>query len=138
MPAATTSARSSFSTIMNSTTSGSGANWRHSGAHHCGHLAGDRHERIASHGGAYRRCACSREAAEVAVQGGTRCWAAVLEVGLAHATEQCADLLNHDVAGLHFYTMNQSAPTLEILKRVALTNPLSNRDLAQDHRSQTQ
>lgn len=44
--------------------------------------------------------------------------AAVHEIGLHHAAEQCLDLLHHDVAGLHFYTLNQAAPTLEILRRV--------------------
>lgn len=44
--------------------------------------------------------------------------AAVLEIGLHHATEQAADLLHHGVAGIHFYTLNQANPTLEILKRL--------------------
>ncbi len=44
--------------------------------------------------------------------------AAVLEVGLHHATEQCFDLLYHGVSGIHFYTLNQSGPVLEILKRL--------------------
>ena len=44
--------------------------------------------------------------------------AAVLEIGLHHAAEQCADLLHHDVTGIHIYTLNQAAPTLEILKRI--------------------
>ncbi|GEP44725.1 methylenetetrahydrofolate reductase [NAD(P)H] [Brevifollis gellanilyticus] len=44
--------------------------------------------------------------------------AAVIEIGLHHATEQCSELLYHGVAGIHFYTLNQAAPTLEILKRL--------------------
>jgi methylenetetrahydrofolate reductase (NADPH) len=44
--------------------------------------------------------------------------AAVLDVGLHHATEQCSELLHRGVAGIHFYTLNQAAPTLEILKRL--------------------
>lgn len=44
--------------------------------------------------------------------------ASVLEIGLHHATEQCADLLHHNVAGIHFYTLNQAAPTMQILKRL--------------------
>lgn len=44
--------------------------------------------------------------------------AAVLQVGLHHATEQAYDLIHQDVAGIHFYTLNQAAPTLEILKRL--------------------
>jgi len=39
-------------------------------------------------------------------------------VALHHAAEQCADLLDHDVAGVHFYTLNQSRPVLEVLQRI--------------------
>lgn len=42
----------------------------------------------------------------------------VLEIGIHHASEQCSDLLNQGVSGIHFYTLNQAAPTLEILKRI--------------------
>lgn len=42
----------------------------------------------------------------------------VARIGIHHTTEQCADLLHHGVAGLHFYTLNQSAPTSEILYRL--------------------
>jgi methylenetetrahydrofolate reductase (NADPH) len=48
--------------------------------------------------------------------------AAVLEVGLAHATEQCEGLLSRGVGGIHFYTLNQSAPVLEILRRLGLVS----------------
>lgn len=43
---------------------------------------------------------------------------AVLEIGLHHATEQCFDLMHSGAAGIHFYTLNQAAPVLEILKRL--------------------
>lgn len=39
---------------------------------------------------------------------------AVKRVGTHWATEQCRDLLDHDVRGLHFYTLNQSTATREI------------------------
>lgn len=40
--------------------------------------------------------------------------AAVKRVGVHWATEQSRDLLDHEVRGLHFYTLNQSTATREI------------------------
>jgi methylenetetrahydrofolate reductase (NADPH) len=39
---------------------------------------------------------------------------AVRRVGVHWATEQCRDLLDHDVAGVHLYTLNRSTATREI------------------------
>ncbi|MEX2217599.1 MAG: methylenetetrahydrofolate reductase [NAD(P)H] [Phycisphaerales bacterium] len=39
---------------------------------------------------------------------------AVRRVGVHWATEQCRDLLDHQVAGVHFYTLNRSTATREI------------------------
>jgi methylenetetrahydrofolate reductase (NADPH) len=39
---------------------------------------------------------------------------AVKRVGVHWATEQCRDLIDHDVSGIHFYTLNQSDATTHI------------------------
>lgn len=46
---------------------------------------------------------------------------AVRQVGISWAAEQCADLLDHDVRGIHFYTMNQSSATEEIFRTLGAT-----------------
>ena len=43
---------------------------------------------------------------------------AVLNLGIDVATEQCRGLLKQGVAGLHFYTMNRSKTTFEIMTRL--------------------
>ena len=40
----------------------------------------------------------------------------VKQIGVQWAVEQCSDLLDHNVRGIHFYTMNQSAATEEIFR----------------------
>ena len=42
------------------------------------------------------------------------------QIGLHYATEQCADLMDHDTAGIHLYTLNQSTATREICQRLGL------------------
>lgn len=46
--------------------------------------------------------------------------AAVERVGIHYATQQCLDLLEHQVAGIHFYTLNQSAATRDIYANLGL------------------
>lgn len=41
---------------------------------------------------------------------------AVKQVGIQWATEQCNDLLDQGIAGIHFYTLNQSDATIEIFR----------------------
>ena len=45
---------------------------------------------------------------------------AIRKVGIEIATKLSQDLLERDVAGLHFYTMNTSAATLEIAKNLGM------------------
>ncbi len=42
------------------------------------------------------------------------------KVGIHWATEQVLDLLDHDVSGIHFYTLNQSRATLQIYDSLGL------------------
>ena len=46
--------------------------------------------------------------------------AAIERVGILYAASQCADLLDHRVAGIHFYTLNKSHATREIFASLGL------------------
>ncbi len=48
----------------------------------------------------------------------------VLNFGIDFAVEQCRGLLENGVAGLHFYTMNRSKSTTEIINRLRQENLL--------------
>lgn len=45
---------------------------------------------------------------------------AAAEFGIEYATQQCKDLLRAGVPGLHFYTLNKSRSTLQVLKNLEL------------------
>ena len=48
---------------------------------------------------------------------------AVAELGVAYATLQCADLLEHGAPGIHFYTLNRSPATRAILSALRVFEP---------------
>ncbi len=53
---------------------------------------------------------------------------AVLQLGVAYATLQCADLLRRGAPGIHFYTLNRSPATRAILSSLRLHRPWAERD----------
>jgi methylenetetrahydrofolate reductase (NADPH) len=44
--------------------------------------------------------------------------AAVQEIGVAHATMQCRELIAGGAPGIHFYTLNRSPATVDVLERL--------------------
>ncbi len=47
---------------------------------------------------------------------------AVAKVGIHWATEQCRDLLDHQVRGIHFYTLNKSDATRQIYENLGVAD----------------
>ena len=47
---------------------------------------------------------------------------ACAEFGIEYATRQCAELLRHDAVGLHFYTLNKSHSTTQVLRNLNLAS----------------
>ncbi len=56
--------------------------------------------------------------------------ARVAKVGIDWATQQCRDLLDNEVRGIHFYTLNRSRATLEIYHRLGATDSSDLADLS--------
>jgi methylenetetrahydrofolate reductase (NADPH) len=54
---------------------------------------------------------------------------AVLELGVAYATLQCAELLARGAPGIHFYTLNRSPATRAILTALKLQQPWIRREV---------
>lgn len=50
---------------------------------------------------------------------------AVANVGVHWATEQCRDLLDHGVAGIHFYTLNKSDATRQIYRSLGAADSVA-------------
>ena len=57
---------------------------------------------------------------------------AVKRVGVHWATEQCRDLLDSQVRGIHFYTLNRSDATRQIYQRLGLRDSILLRRAAQE------
>ncbi|MCG3177824.1 MAG: 5,10-methylenetetrahydrofolate reductase [Phycisphaerae bacterium] len=55
---------------------------------------------------------------------------AIARVGIDWATQQCRDLLDNQVRGIHFYTLNRSNATIEIYRRLGATDSHGLRELA--------
>jgi methylenetetrahydrofolate reductase (NADPH) len=55
---------------------------------------------------------------------------AVAELGIAVATQQCAELLAGGAPGIHFYTLNRAAPTRAVLTALRIGRPWQSRTLA--------
>ena len=50
---------------------------------------------------------------------------AIERIGIRHATEQCNELLNNEVDGIHLYTLNQSKATRAICESLGLLTSIS-------------
>jgi methylenetetrahydrofolate reductase (NADH) len=51
--------------------------------------------------------------------------ASIARVGIHWATEQCRDLLDKNVRGIHFYTLNKSDATRRIYENLGVKDSLA-------------
>lgn len=58
--------------------------------------------------------------------------ASIRRVGIDWASQQCRDLLEQRVAGIHFYTLNRSGATVEIFRRLGAEDSAELQRLADD------
>jgi methylenetetrahydrofolate reductase (NADH) len=54
----------------------------------------------------------------------------IRKLGLDWATRQCHDLLEHQVRGIHFYTMNRATATVEIYRRLGASTSVELAELS--------
>jgi methylenetetrahydrofolate reductase (NADPH) len=57
--------------------------------------------------------------------------AGVMQLGVAHATSQCIDLLTGGAPGIHFYTLNRSTATRDIFNALRAIGMVSNHNHAE-------
>ena len=60
---------------------------------------------------------------------------AVMQLGVAHATAQCLELIQGGAPGIHFYTLNRSLATRQVLQaiRIVYDTDYSNREFTRMH-----
>ena len=121
MPAPTTFAPSSFSATPISTISASGASWPASG---CRSSPGSCRSPPRKTWRGWPSWPWARGFPARLLRAIDRCDddpKAVAKVGVHWATEQCRDLLDNQVRGIHFYTLNRSDATRKIYENLGLT-----------------
>jgi 5,10-methylenetetrahydrofolate reductase len=100
-----------------------------SASHPRGHHARPVHRRHATHGRARPGHAIPRPLLR-ALRRTDGSDDSIRRVGVHWATEQSRDLLDHGVAGIHFYTLNKSNATVEIYRTLGVAH---SGQLREDH-----
>ena len=94
---------------------------RNQDADSCRNYAGHNSDWTEAHGriGRWNEISCSALRAVRRAQDDAD---AVSRVGIHWATEQCRDLLDHGVRGIHFYTLNRSDATRKIYENLGVSS----------------